>query len=282
MIKEKQYECHTEYDPLKQVIVSPPNYMRITQIINETQKYYIDHNIDINKAKKQHLHFVDLMRERGVQITSLEPEEQLNEQVFTRDIGFTIGETFFVSKMKRTIRKAETDKLKQHLNDLGFDYITFSDYPIEGGDVIIDGTRVWIGLSKRTSRRAVEELKAYLPTYSIEMIDLGEDILHLDCAFNIVSPDVAIVYKKGISHADYDKLSEHYDLIEVDDSEYISLGTNVLSLGNKTVISLPENLLVNQALKDRGFQVIKVPFSEIIKSGGSFRCATLPTVRQSK
>ncbi|MER2113457.1 MAG: arginine deiminase family protein, partial [Solibacillus isronensis] len=63
--------------------------------------------------------------------------------------------------------------------------------------------------------------------------------------------------------------------------EQFQLGTNVLSIGNKRILSLPVNINVNKQLRDRGFQVIEVDITEIIKSGGSFRCCTLPILREA-
>ncbi|MBO1912564.1 hypothetical protein J4G37_48165, partial [Microvirga sp. 3-52] len=59
-----------------------------------------------------------------------------------------------------------------------------------------------------------------------------------------------------------------------------SLGTNVLSIGDKKVFSLPQNTDVNKKIRDFGFNVIEVDFSEIIKSGGSFRCCSMPVERE--
>jgi N-dimethylarginine dimethylaminohydrolase len=57
------------------------------------------------------------------------------------------------------------------------------------------------------------------------------------------------------------------------------MGTNVLSIGDRKIISLPVNKNVNKQLRDRGYEVIEVDITEIIKSGGSFRCCTLPILR---
>jgi len=75
-------------------------------------------------------------------------------------------------------------------------------------------------------------------------------------------------------------LSEKYKLIEVSEEEQFTMGTNVLSIGNKKVFSLPQNSKVNQQMKTHGFNVIEVDFSEIIKSGGSFRCCSMPVERE--
>ena len=57
------------------------------------------------------------------------------------------------------------------------------------------------------------------------------------------------------------------------------MGTNVLSIGENRVFSLPTNHGVNEQLRQHGYQVLEVDFSEIIKSGGSFRCCSMPLLR---
>lgn len=271
--------CHNEYDQLKQVIVTAPTYMRIEEIINETQKHYQDSNIDIDKALKQHHYFEKVMRDHGVEVIEIEPTPDLNEQVFTRDIGVTIGKQVIVSQMATDLRERETIYLKNFLTENKIAHHEIKIDSIEGGDVIIDQERIWIGVSDRTTRQAVQVLQQLLPDYQIETINLKGEILHLDCTFNIVGPNLALIYREGISEADYQKLNAHYQLIEVDSDEQFTLGTNVLSIARGKVISLPENKRTNQKLREAGLDVIEVPFNEIIKSGGSFRCCTMPIHR---
>jgi len=56
---------------------------------------------------------------------------------------------------------------------------------------------------------------------------------------------------------------------------------NVLCLSPDRVISIAENRSVNERLVRLGFKVVTVPFSEVIKSGGSVRCDMLPVERDS-
>src|SRR6478609_4942692 len=58
------YGCKNEYDTLKRVIVCPPTYMKIEEIINETQKHYADENIDESLASKQHRQFVECLQKK--------------------------------------------------------------------------------------------------------------------------------------------------------------------------------------------------------------------------
>ncbi|UOQ84573.1 dimethylarginine dimethylaminohydrolase family protein [Gracilibacillus salinarum] len=268
-----------EYDRLKQVIVCPPQYMEIKKIINETQKFYEDENIDIPIALKQHQHFIDTLRKHQVNVLELPADPNLNEQVFTRDIGFTIGDTLYTAEMSRDIRKAEVNTLQRVLDEHQIPYSTAMGGSIEGGDVVVAGDLVWVGVSKRTEESAIAELQKRLPDRQVIPLPIREDILHLDCCFNLVSETTGLIYPQAFSKEDLSKLRQHYDLIEVSEEEQFSLGTNVFSIGEYKVISLPVNKQVNQNLTDKGFVVIEVDFSEIIKSGGSFRCCTFPIER---
>jgi N-dimethylarginine dimethylaminohydrolase len=109
---------------------------------------------------------------------------------------------------------------------------------------------------------------------------IREDILHLDCIFNIISESEALIHQEGLIKEDVDRLASKFELIDVTREEQFTMGVNVLSIGNKKIISLPVNKTVNAKLRKRGYEVIEVEFDEIIKSGGSFRCCTLPLLRE--
>lgn len=271
--------CANEYDPLIKVLLCEPQHMRITEIINETQRHYADDNIDQELASKQHDSFVQSLRNHGVEAILLPHVEEYPEQVFTRDIGFTIGQKLFVSHMGRGVRQGEDNVLIDWLEDHEYPYHNLTRNSIEGGDVIIDGQTVFVAVSGRTSENAIHNLTSLLPDYKVVLIPIDRAYLHLDCVFNILSPEEALVFSPALHREDLDRLSSRYDLIEVDKPEQFKMGTNVLSIGNGKVFSLPVNVKVNKELRRRGYDVIEVDISEIIKSGGSFRCCTLPLLR---
>lgn len=276
----KRVQCETEYNDLKEVLVVKPTFMRITEIINETQKHYESSNINVPLALKQHENFVSVLQENGVKVSELPTDPHLPEQVFTRDIGFTIDDNLFVGSMNERVRQAESNILKTWLTDRDISYQEGLPRSIEGGDVVIDGSTIWVGVSGRTSQRATRELQRRLPHYQIEPLPLDNDILHLDCVFNIISDDTALIYPESFTKDGLRKISARFDtLIEVTKDEQFEMGPNVLSIGNKKIVSLPQNDRLNTILTSNEFRVIPVDFSEIIKSGGSFRCCTLPLVR---
>ncbi|WP_045521598.1 dimethylarginine dimethylaminohydrolase family protein [Neobacillus niacini] len=271
--------CGNEYDQLKRVILCQPQYMTIREVINETQKEFKDEGIHIKLALEQHREFVRTLEANGIEVILLPYHKKFPEQVFTRDIGFTLGQTIFVAKMAHDVRIGEEEVLKQWLDDEEMSYYNLAEDRIEGGDVIIDGETIYVGLSNRTHLEAVEHLQSILNQYDVKAIPFKERYLHLDCVFNVISPDIALIYPPALTKEDIDLFSSRYELIEVSEEEQFTLGTNVLSIGNKKILSLHVNKQVNQKLRNHGFEVIEVDITEIIKSGGSFRCCTLPILR---
>ncbi|WP_246589103.1 dimethylarginine dimethylaminohydrolase family protein [Desertibacillus haloalkaliphilus] len=272
---------HREYDRLERVVLCKPEFMHIDEAINEIQAHYIEENIDKKVALKQHKDLVEKLEELGVEVSLLPTNGEFPEQVFTRDIGFTLGETLFIAKLQKEIRQGEEEILMRWLKKQELPYHNFEAGTIEGGDVLIDGDTIFIGDSLRTGVKAITELQKKLPNYNVELIPFDGQYLHLDCVFNIVSKDEALIYPPAFDEQTVKAFAKRYKLIEVSKEEQFTLGTNVLVLGEGRIISLPRNKHVNQKLRDHGFTVIEVDISEIIKSGGAFRCITMPMLRSN-
>lgn len=155
---------------------------------------------------------------------------------------------------------------------------------IEGGDVIIHEGFIYVGISERTSRGAVDFLAHKFPQFEVIDIPLrsrrsGHEILHLDCAFMPVGNKKALFYPGGFEEVP-PAISRRYDLIEVTDKEQKELAVNVLSLSPQTVVSRSSASRVNALLRDAGLEIIELDFDEAPKTGGSFRCCTLPLRRE--
>lgn len=274
--------CRSEYTALKKVIVAKPSYMKITEIINETQKHYKDTNIDIPLALEQHKAMIQTLKNHQIEVIELPAYPSLHEQVFTRDIGFVIGNQLFISSMSESVRQDETSVLRTWIKGNNIPYQDDLPNSIEGGDIILDGSTLWIGETNRTTKQAIQEIQHKLPSYSVQSLLLEESILHLDCVFNIIDEETALLYPPAFTKQGLESIAAHYDIIKVNDREQFQMGPNVLPLGDGKIISLPQNERLNKAMEAKGFTVIRIEFSEIIKSGGSFRCCTLPLKRSDQ
>lgn len=278
--KQVKSYCRTEYDELKHVILCAPKHMTIREQINEIQKHFKDEEFHVEKAVTQHEDLLKTLRKHRVKVTLLPPIKEFPEQVFTRDIGFTLGQTIFVAEMAHGARIGEENVLKKHLEENEISYYNLIGDKIEGGDVLINQHQLFIGLSNRTNQHAINHIQKILHEYEVVTVPFIEKYLHLDCVFNIISEKEALIYPKAFHKKELDILSRQFDFIEVNEEEQFTLATNILSIGKKQILSLPVNREVNQQLRLRGYEIIEVDISEIIKSGGSFRCCTMPLVRK--
>lgn len=277
---EAESYCMSEYDILKKVIVCEPQYMEIREVINDTQKQFKNENIDRVLAMQQHKQFIEQLEDLDVKVYKLPTLATFPEQVFTRDIGFTIGKIVFVAEMANHLRQGEDEVLKSWLTEEQLPFYDLTKTHIEGGDVLIDRKSIYIGVSSRTDEKSIVQLQNLLPHFEISALPFNEKFLHLDCVFNILSETEALIFPDAFAKEEIDLLRSRYDLIEINDCEQFTLGANVLSIGRKKIISLTGNKNVNRQLRTRGYEVIEVDLSEIIKSGGSFRCCTMPLVRE--
>lgn len=271
-------KCVTEYDTLRRVVLCEPKYMAIKDIINDVQKKYKDENIDREKAMQQHKEFEAKLKEHNVEVIKLPSSERYPEQVFTRDIGFTLGDRLFLADMASDIRKGEEAALQNWLLQENIPF-RVSESRVEGGDVIVDRNRVFVGISSRTSEESVLHLEQSLPDHEVIRVPFNEKYLHLDCVFNVISSGDGLYFPEAFDEETRKSLESMYNLIEVNKEEQFTMGTNVLSIGSGRLFSLPQNPQVNAAMRSKGFDVIEIDFSEIIKSGGSFRCCSMPVVR---
>ncbi len=275
---------------LRSVIVGyPDNFLDVEpEIINESQRrFYNSPDAPTKEAVTAQLNgFIDVLRAHDVTVLQPRPLPYVPDQMMTRDIGVVIGDTLVVTTMAARSRKHEWRGyayLFEHFMPDTKVIFGPEDLVIEGGDVIVDRGKVFVGIGQRTTLAGAAWLMQLVPDYEIVPINLrglhdGEDVLHLDCSFLPVGERSALIYPDGMREVPA-SVRETYDLIEVTRDEQQRLGTNVLSLDPTTVVSQPTSTRINDEMRARGITVIEVPYSEPPKTGGSFRCCTMPLHR---
>lgn len=227
----------------------------------------------------QYNNFINLLINENVNIQFLDPIYGKN-QVFTRDVGFVIDDIFFISKIKNPHRKKEILALENFIHPLHKKIYKFNNF-IEGGDVLIHNNVIFVGLSSRTSIEGVYELQNYLNSISknFKVIPIRfnyKKMLHLDCVFNILFDNHAIISNYVYDIPLINKYIHH--LYFISNKSARKLGTNFINLGKKRIVT--SNKEVFSLLKNLNFKPIYCNYSEIMKAGGSFTCSTLPIFRK--
>jgi N-dimethylarginine dimethylaminohydrolase len=110
-----------------------------------------------------------------------------------------------------------------------------------------------------------------------------ENALHLDCCFQPVGTDKAILHKNGfLIESEYQWLVDYFgpeNIFEISAEEMYQMFSNVFSISPEVVVSEKNFVRLNNWLRDNGFTVEEVPYAEISKQEGLLRCSTLPLVR---
>ena len=277
--------CYSETGRLRKVLMCPPTYFQITQPINMIQLMWSYDGLprpEPGIMVLQHNRFVKLLREHGVEVELLPPVRDLPFQHATRDVGTVIGDTIVLSNLRPPSRRLEADITRPALEKSGLRVLVPDQGYVEGGDLVVDNGRLWVGIGGRTNEAGAEWLdETFGREYEVIPLHFDPWLMHLDTVFGALSGGHALVYEDAFDAASLSRIQAAYpSVISLTKEEQKSGGANVLPIDPQTIITIAENASVNAQLRQLGFEVITVPYSEVIKTGGSVRCDTLPVERE--
>ena len=108
-----------------------------------------------------------------------------------------------------------------------------------------------------------------------------EDVFHLMSILSPVDKDLAVVYSPLMPIRFRNLLLDMgYELVEVPDTEFESMGCNVLAVGPRKCIMVSGNPITRNALEAAGCEVTTYKGGEIsVKGGGGPTCLTRPLHR---
>ena len=246
--------------------------------------------------------FATVLQKYGVQVYRPEIIRDCN-QIFTRDIGFVIDDVFIKANILPD-RQAEFQAIEYIVKQMNPDKVVTppEEVHIEGGDVMPWNEHIFIGTYKgddykeqvtaRTNMAGVAFIQKLFPHKKVKEFDLvkskteaRDNALHLDCCFQPVGKDKAIIYKGGFrSEADYQYLVDIFgaeNLFHIEREEMYEMNSNIFSISPDVVVSEKHFTRLNAWLRAKGFTVEEIPYSEISKQEGLLRCSTLPLLRDN-
>lgn len=222
-------------------------------------------------------------------------------QIFSRDIGFVIEDIFFKANILPD-RERELDAIQYVIDQIDPKHVMRppEEVHIEGGDVMLHNDHIFIGtykgddyksfLTARTNMAGVEYIKNIFPNKIVKEFDLNkskteprDNALHLDCCFQPVGVNKAIIHKEGFRDIkDYEYLVNLFgeeNLFHINKEEMYHMNSNIFSIAPDVVVSEKNFTRLNNWLRQQGFTVEEVPYAEISKQEGLLRCSTLPLIR---
>ncbi|AXT56374.1 amidinotransferase [Aquimarina sp. AD1] len=223
-------------------------------------------------------------------------------QIFARDIALVIDDTFIKSNILPD-REKEIKAIQYVIDQVEPGKVhkaPSEDIHFEGGDIIIHNDHIFIGTYKgndysdcivaRTNMKGVAYIKSLFPNKIVKEFDLQKSMedprdnaLHLDCCFQPVGKNKAIIHKEGFRNVeDYKYLVDFFgneNLFHIDRDEMYYMNSNVFSISEDVIISEKGFTRLNDWLRNLNITVEEVPYAEIAKQEGLLRCSTMPLIR---
>ena len=301
-----EVKVDNEYSALKSVILGLAEDMgdppKVFDVYDPRSLYHIKNNsypseVDVKKDVES---FYKILIKHNVDV--LRPDNIKNcNQVFARDLGFSISNIFFQSNIVPN-REEELIGVSGIINNLDAGVVKLPDYMhIEGGDVIIHNDKLFIGtysgedyselITARTNQESISYLEKMIPSKEIMSInikksntDVFENVLHLDCCFQPIGKRKAIICPDSfVNKSDVEYLIGYFGK----KNTYLAYGQEAYMLISNLLVISPEVIVsdkrfnkINTWLEKNDFHVEKISYENVSKMSGLFRCSTLPLLRE--
>ena len=242
-----------------------------------------------------------ILEKYNVQVFRPEIIENYN-QIFSRDIAFVIDDKLVKANILPD-RDQEIAAINHVISKI--DSKNIIELPeechVEGGDVMPWNDYIFVGtysgedysdyITARTNIDAVIALQELFPEKTVKSFELRKDnsnpkenALHLDCCFQPIGKDKAILHKNGfLVEKEYEWLLNFFgkeNVFEIDKDEMCNMNSNIFSISEDVIISEKNFTRLNTWLRANGFTVEEVAYAEIAKQEGLLRCSTMPLIRE--
>lgn len=221
-----------------------------------------------------------------------------HSQLYPADPVFVIGKHFLELNIRRAYRRKEIFPLRDVVESLIADdaearWVAMPQAQphrpsgqgpgpfLEGGDILINGRDIIVGIGNLCSNRAgVEWLKRYIEPfgYRVHPLPLADGWLHALGVMCLLREGLAMAYLPALPEGLPEPL-RGWDIIELTHEEAINHATVGVSLDAHRYMIDPRFNRVIDELARRRIEAIPTPCDAIGYWGGAIRCLTLPLSR---
>ena len=225
--------------------------------------------INLKRAIAQHHEYEETLESLGVEVLRLPEEPQLPDAVFVEDTAVVLDECAILTRPGADSRKPETQSVARALAPFRTLHPIQAPGTLDGGDVLVVGKRIWVGLATRSNHSAIDQMQAFLEPYgyAIHAIPVS-GCLHLKSAVTQLAQDTLLINPAWVDPANFPGMK----FIEVEPAE--PYAANVLMVG-ETVIYQPAYPMTRLRLEGAGIHPILVDQSELAKAEGALTCCSL-------
>ncbi len=225
--------------------------------------------IDVALAARQHAAYEDALRAVGCIVVRLPPEPDRPDSVFVEDTAVVLDEVAVITRPGAPSRRGETASTAAALR--GWRPLVAIEDPgtIDGGDVLVAGRTVFVGLGARSNAEGAGQLARHLAPfgYDVRRVQVT-GCLHLKSAATLLSASSVLVNPAFVDPRVFAPL----EAVPVAPEE--PAAANALLVGGDLIYSLayPRTCGI---LERRGARVVLVDLGELAKAEGALTCCSL-------
>ncbi len=225
--------------------------------------------IDFARAQQQHERYEQCLARLGCRVLSLPAEPDMPDAVFVEDTAIVLDELAVITRPGAPSRRPESASVAAALAPHRPLAAIQPPGTLDGGDVLLLGRRILVGLSGRSNHQGIEQLRALLEphAYSVEAVAVA-GCLHLKSAATLVAPGTVLLNPAWVDAAVFAGLRT----IDVDPTE--AQAANALRVSGRVIYpaAFPRT---EERLRRSGIQLELVDVSEFAKGEGGVTCCSL-------
>jgi N-dimethylarginine dimethylaminohydrolase len=285
----------SEVGTLKRVLLKRPEHAFVSQakLENEWERLGYLACPDYSTAVKEYDRFADILSQHAEVMFTPESMTELSiDAIYVRDASIITNHGIVLCNMGKRARSLEPSLFRNVYDEMGIPIVTTISGrgSLEGGDVVWlkDHTLV-VGSGYRTNASGIDQLRrmTFDSVSRLIVVDLPHwngpgDVFHLMSMLSPVDVNKLLVYSRAMPVVFRNELVDQgYELIDVPDEEFDSMGCNVLALAPAKCLMLSGNPVTRKRLEAAGVEVVVYQGEEIsIKGGGGPTCLTRPLLRE--
>jgi dimethylargininase len=233
-----------------------------------TSSFFGGENVVLSKAMAQHNAYVSNLRAAGCVVDVLPAVDDFPDSPFVEDTAVIIGGRALITRSAHPVRRGEAPAVASYLHASGLELVQM-DAPatLDGGDVLVVGDRVFVGLSARTNLAGIDALGQFVGP-RLQVIDLPSSVLHLKCVCSTPSPNTVLLAAGTIGATAFQGL----EVLLIPQEE--AYAANVVGVNSSVLISrgYPST---QHVLESHGLKVVTLETSMFKAMDGSLTCLSL-------
>ena len=227
---------------------------------------------DIGLARAQHAAYVQALREHGVNVIEIEPDEAHPDCVFVEDQAVTVGKKCFIPLVGHKSRIGEQAAVISTLAEYQ-DIIHMEGGMMDGGDVMRIGDIFFVGHSERTDDDGIAEFRNFIEGegFELRVVVIPKHVLHLTSMCSAPRDDILLLTEGTVSPTAFGELPDT-EIIMVPEVEV--KGANTIGFGDRIIIAAG-NPTIKSELESRGISLTILDIDQISAADASLTCCSV-------